>query len=196
MRYAKGHKENTRKRILGVAARHFRKDGASASGLAAIMADAGLTNGAFYLHFESKEALFREALTNALADRHSQFGRDNPPGCGIETVVRSYLNQDHLAGSQDGCPSAALLPEIGRQPQPTRKAYQDGLLAYICSLAERLPGPGSEASRRRAMSIFGLMVGTLQIARAVHDASLAVDILERGVQAAVALAADRPPVRG
>lgn len=190
MRYEKGHKENTRKRILGAAARRFRLDGAATSGLAAIMADAGLTNGALYLHFDSKEALFREALADALADRHTEFGRDNPPGCGTEAVIRWYLNADHLARSGNGCPSAALLPEICRQPERTRKAYEDGLLGSVYSLAEHLPDPGSEESHRRAMAIFSLMVGTLQIARAVHDASLALEILEDGVQAAMRLAGD------
>jgi hypothetical protein len=38
------------------------------------------------------------------------------------------------------------------------------------------------------MAIFSLMVGTLQIARAVPDALLAEDILEGGVEAALILA--------
>jgi TetR/AcrR family transcriptional regulator, transcriptional repressor for nem operon len=162
MRYEKGHKENTRKHILEVASKRFRRDGASASGLAGIMAAAGLTNGAFYPHFESKEALLREALVDALTE------------------------QDEVASSEVGCPSAALLPEISRQPERTRKAYEDALLAYISALATHLPDSGS--SDGRAMAIFSLMVGTLQIARAVADTSLAQQILEGGVEAALILA--------
>jgi AcrR family transcriptional regulator len=193
MRFEKGHKENTRRQIVGVASRRFRRDGVSASGLAGIMAAAGLTNGAFYPHFESKEALFREALANALADQHAKLEQDSDAGCGIEGAIRRYLNKSHLEGSEEGCPSAALLPEIGRQPEPTRKAYADGLLPFIKTLADQLPDPGSTASNRRAMAIFSVMVGTLQIARAVPDVSLAEDVLEGGVRAALMLAKESEP---
>jgi TetR/AcrR family transcriptional repressor of nem operon len=186
MRYEKGHRENTREHILEVASQRFRRDGASASGLAGIMAAAGLTNGAFYTHFESKEALLREALVTALTEQLARLEDDCPAGCGIEAVIRRHLNEDELAGSEVGCPSAALLPEISRQPERTRKAYEDALLAYISALATHLPDSGS--SNSRAMAIFSLMVGTLQIARAVADTSLAQDILEGGVEAALVLA--------
>src|ERR1700761_8819608 len=191
MRYEKGHKAKTRTHIIEVASRRFRRDGASASGLAGIMAEAGLTNGAFYAHFESKEALLQEAVANTLAQKHVEFEHDNHPGCGIERVIRHYLNKDHLGNSEDGCPSAALLPEIGRQPERTRKAYEDGLLPYISALADHLPDPGSDATNRRAIAIFSLRAGTLQIARAVADTSLAENILEGGVQAALILAHER-----
>jgi TetR/AcrR family transcriptional regulator, transcriptional repressor for nem operon len=188
MRFEKGHKETTRKRIIDVASRRFRGEGASASGLAGIMAEAGLTNGAFYPHFESKEALFREVLADALAEQHLRFEQDTHAGCGLEGAIRRYLNKEHLQSREEGCPSAALLPEIERQPELTREAYKNGLLPFITTLAGHLPDPESKASTRRAMSIFGLMVGCLQIARAVPDRALAEDILESGVEAALMLA--------
>ena len=66
MRYEKGRKDASRGRIMEVAADRFRSDGFAASGLAKIMSDAGLTNGAFYPHFESKAELVRESLVAAL----------------------------------------------------------------------------------------------------------------------------------
>ena len=188
MRFEKGHKAKTRRHILDVASRRFRKDGVAASGLAGIMADAGLTNGAFYPHFESKESLLRETLANTIADQGAQLVRDRSIGKNIEGAIRRYLNKSHLEGSAEGCPSAALLPEISRQSEPTRKAYEDGLLTYISALAAHLPDSGSAWSNRRAMAIFGLMAGTLQIARAIADKALAEDILEGGVEAALLLA--------
>jgi TetR/AcrR family transcriptional regulator, transcriptional repressor for nem operon len=188
MRFEKGHKEKTRKRILDVASRRFRKDGVAASGLAGIMSEAGLTNGAFYAHFESKESLLREALANTIADRRAQLERDTGAQSSIEDAIRWYLNKSHLEGIEEGCPSAALLPEIGRQSESTRKVYEDGLPSFVSVLAAYLPDPGSAASKRRAMAIFSLLVGTLQIARAVTDKALAEDILEGGVEAALRLA--------
>ncbi len=188
MRFEKGHKEKTRNHILDVASRRFRKDGAAASGLAGIMGEAGLTNGAFYPHFESKESLLRETLTKTMADRSALLEQDSGVGRSIEDAIRWYLNKSHLEGSQEGCPSAALLPEVARQSKPTRKAYEDGLLRFISALAACLPDPGAASSKRRAMTIFGLMVGTLQIARAVTDEALAENILEGGIEAALLLA--------
>jgi TetR/AcrR family transcriptional regulator, transcriptional repressor for nem operon len=96
-------------------------------------------------------------------------------------------------GPAGGCPSAALLPEITREPLSTRRAYEEGLLSYVSTLAALLPNAGSATSCRRAMAIFGLMVGTLQFARAVADAAQAEQILKGGVQAALHLARTPPP---
>ncbi|MEH7839313.1 TetR family transcriptional regulator [Rhizobium laguerreae] len=188
MRFEKGHKENTRRRIIDVASKRFRREGAAASGLAGIMSEAGLTNGAFYPHFDSKVALVREAVVSAVNGQLANLEQARTANLGIEDVIRDYLNVAHLQGSEDGCPSAALLPEIGRQPDSTRKAYEDGLARYIETLAAYLPASPSSSPSERAMAIFSLMVGTLQIARAVSDPSNATEILEGGVQAALTLA--------
>lgn len=190
MRFEKGHKEATRRHVLDVASQRFRRDGVSASGIAGLMEAAGLTNGAFYTHFESKEALVREALGCALGEQHSQLEQDRQAGLDLEGAVRRYLNMAHLADAANGCPSAALLPEIARQPAATRMIYDEGLRAYVEDLALLLPDAGTEASRRRAMAIFGLMAGTLQLARAVPDADQAEVILEGGVEAVLRLARD------
>ena len=188
MRFDKGQKERTRSHILDTASRRFRKDGIAGSGIATIMADAGLTNGAFYVHFESKEALIREALGSALALQRDKLSAESGQRRDLESVVRSYLNDAHVAEPNVGCPSAALLPEIGRQPLPTRKEYEAGLVQYLEVLASFLPDPGSPAAMRRAMAIFGCMVGALQLARAVADPTLAKSLLEGGIGAAVGLA--------
>lgn len=188
MRFEKGHKETTRKRIIDVASKRFRKEGVSATGLAGIMAESGLTNGAFYAHFDSKDSLVLEAISKALGDKLAQLEKLDDGSLDIETAVRQYLNKSHLEKEEDGCPSAALLPEIARQPTLTKRAYEIGLLPYINNLAALLPNPNSPKSRQRATALFSLMVGTLQIARAVSDLSLAEEILEGGVQAALSLA--------
>ncbi len=65
MRYSQDHKPATRRRILEAAGRRFKQDGIDGSGVATVMSDAGLTNGAFYAHFKSKEDL----VANVLADQ-------------------------------------------------------------------------------------------------------------------------------
>jgi len=192
MRFEKGHKAATRQRILEVASKSFRRDGAAAAGIAGIMGDAGLTNGAFYAHFESKDALVREALANALTDQQRRLEKDQLNGLDIEGAIRRYLNREHLRDAASGCPSAALLPEIARQTKLTRRTYEEGMRSYVSTLAALLPDAGSATSARRAMAIFSLMVGTLQLARAVPEAAQAEQILEGGVEAALRLAQTPP----
>jgi len=194
MRFEKGHKAATRQHILEVASKSFRRDGVSAAGIAGIMGEAGLTNGAFYPHFASKEALVREALASALADQQHRLEEDQRNGMDLEGAIRRYLNRAHLEDPACGCPSAALLPEIARQPLATREAYEEGLRSYVSALAALLPDADSATSGRRATSIFALMVGTLQLARAVSNAAEAEQILEGGVEAALRLA-DAPSTR-
>ena len=62
MRYTKDQKQATRQRILEAAGRRFKQDGIDGAGVATLMSDAGLTNGAFYAHFSSKEDLVGELL--------------------------------------------------------------------------------------------------------------------------------------
>ena len=192
MRFEKGHKAVTRQHILEVASKCFRREGVSAAGISGIMGEAGLTNGAFYLHFESKEALVREAVGSALAERQQNLEEKVQAGVDLEGVIRSYLNRAHREDPACGCPSAALLPEIARQPVPTRQTYEDGLQSFVSTLAALLPEADSAAAGRRATAIFALMVGTLQFARAVPDVARAEQILEGGVEAALLLARASP----
>lgn len=55
--------EDTEKNILNTARKHFLKDSFSGASLRNIVKDAGLTTGAFYKYYPTKEALF-DALTD------------------------------------------------------------------------------------------------------------------------------------
>ena len=193
MRFEKGHKAATRRHIVDVASKCLRRNGVAAAGIAGIMSEAGLTKGAFSPHFESKEELVREAVASALADQQHRLDEDQRRGLDLEGTIRRYLNRAHLENSAGGCPSAALLPEIARQPLSTRQDYEKGLRSYVSTLAALLPDAGSATSGRRATAIFGLMMGTLQLARAVPDATHAEQILEGGVEAALRLAQTPSP---
>lgn len=188
MRIGTGRRATTRRHILDAAAQRFRRDGVSAAGIAGIMGDAGLTNGGFYLHFGSKEELVREALREALADQRLRLEAALDAGLDLEGAIRSYLNRAHLEDSARGCPSAALLPEVARQPLATRRAYEDGLRDFIATLAALLLDGGTPAAERRTTALFALMAGTLQLARAVPDADHADQIISDGVSAALVVA--------
>src|SRR5215213_8588007 len=114
MRYRQDHKQATRRRILEAAGRRFKQDGIDGSGVAALMTDAGLTNGAFYAHFESKDDLVANVVTDQLATQRAVLAALPEGRAALEEFVRDYLAPQHRDDPSTGCPNAALLDEIGR----------------------------------------------------------------------------------
>jgi AcrR family transcriptional regulator len=187
VRYGKQHKQATRRRILETAGRRFKRDGIDGSGIATLMADAGLTNGAFYAHFASKQELVATAVADQLRNQRESLGTLAPGRAGVEQYVREYLSVQHRDNPDDGCPSAALLDEIGRCTQATKRAYTDGLLAMVDDIAARLAPEDPPSARAKTLSVFALMVGTLQLSRALADRQLADQVLEQGIHNALTL---------
>ena len=191
MRYDKGHKQATRQRILEAAGRRFKQDGIDGAGVAAVMSDAGLTNGAFYAHFSSKEDLVANVLADQLHAQRQTFHAQPPDRAGLEAFIRAYLSPQHRDQYADGCPSAALLDEIARRPAATRQAFTDELLATADDIAARLDPTDADAARTDALTLLGFMIGTLQLARALTDRDLSDQLLARGVETALRLLDDR-----
>ena len=183
-RYGKDHKQATRRRIIEAAGRRLKRDGIDGSGVAALMADAGLTNGAFYAHFDSKEDLVASAVADQLREQREAFSTQS-----LEEIVRGYLSIEHRDDAEGGCPSAALLDEIARSSDAVKRAYTDGQLAIIDDAAARLAPDNPESARAQTLGVFALMVGTLQVSRALADRRLADEVLEQGIQNALALLA-------
>jgi TetR/AcrR family transcriptional regulator, transcriptional repressor for nem operon len=190
MRYNKDHKQATRQRILQAAGRRFKQDGIDGAGVAAVMSDAGLTNGAFYAHFASKEDLVANVLADQLRAQRQSLDAQPPDRGGLEAFIRSYLSAHHRDQYADGCPSAALLDEITRRPAATKQVYTDALMGIIDDIASRLDPTGPETARIDALTLFGLMLGTLQLARALTDRDLSDQLLARGVETAIKLLND------
>ncbi|TMR98846.1 TetR/AcrR family transcriptional regulator [Nonomuraea basaltis] len=187
VRYSKEHKQATRQRIIETAGRRLKKDGIDGSGVATLMADAGLTNGAFYAHFASKEELVATTVADQLREQRENLSEVAPGRAGVEQIVRAYLSPEHRDNSGEGCPSAALLDEIGRCTDATRQAYTDGVLAIIDDFTARLAPHDPQSARVRTLSIYAGMVGTMQLSRALADRQLADAVLEQGIQNALTL---------
>jgi TetR/AcrR family transcriptional regulator, transcriptional repressor for nem operon len=196
MRYGKDQKQATRERILEAAGRRFKQDGIDGAGVAGVMSDAGLTNGAFYAHFTSKEDLVANVLADQLHAQHRSVDAESPDRAGLEAFVRSYLSALHRDEPVDGCPSAALLDEIARRPAATRQVFTDELIGVIDDIAARLDPTDVAAARTDALTIFALMVGTVQLARALTDRDLSDQLLARGVETALGLLDDRASQAG
>lgn len=192
MRYEKGRKDATRQRIIHTASARFRAEGVEAVGLAGLMRDAGLTNGAFYVHFDSKEELVQEVLVEALDRRLDAMVEAKSRGAGLDDAIRDYLSPRQRDLPGQGCPTAALAAEIARHPENTRSLFSQKINKFLDFIAENLPDGALLHRRKLAAALFGMMVGTLQLARAVNDEALSDQILEGGIAAGLALISSVP----
>jgi len=186
-RYGKEHKQATRARIVEAAGRRFKQDGIDGSGIATLMADAGLTNGAFYAHFASKDDLVAAAVAHELGTQAASFDQLAPGRVGLEAFLRAYLSPEHRDNAAGGCPAAALLDELGRCARPAKRAFADGAETIVVAIAERLDPEDPASARGAALSLYALLVGTLQLSRAVPDRRLAGEILDAGLRTALTM---------
>lgn len=182
MRYDEGHKDRARQRIVEAAAARFRRDGLGSVGLAKLMGDAGLTHGAFYGHFRSKDALVQAVLRETKADLRQSTASEGEPG--LRGIVNRYLSKHHRDHPEVGCPAAALSPEIGRASRGIQRAYTEQLRGILGRIEAALPRP----DRQTAQVVFAVMLGSLQMARATDDEALSDQMLESGKKAALQLA--------
>ena len=186
-RYTADHKGETRRRILETAGRRFKQDGIDGSGIAAIMSDAHLTNGAFYAHFTSKDDLVANVIADQMQGWQDNLGSAPLGRSTIEEFIRGYLSPRHRDHADTGCPSAALLDEISRCDKATRSVYTKAMQDFIDVVAAHLSPDDPSATRTQAIGLITSLVATVQLARAVTDRQLSDEILESGIRNAQTL---------
>ncbi len=142
MRKSREETARTRQRIVETAAREFRRGGIASTGVAEVMAAAGLTQGGFYRHFESKDALVRESLGSALdslaASIESSIGGRSGRAA-VLAVIDAYLSAQHR-DSSSSCPFVALGSELARESGSVRDAATDGFRRLADVIARNLTG--------------------------------------------------------
>jgi AcrR family transcriptional regulator len=174
-------KEASHERIVAAAARAIRRSGYDGTGVADIMKEAGLTHGAFYAHFPSREAMLAEAASRACAESAAvaaDVAASVPPGQALTAMLHAYLSPDHLAQIEQGCPLAALGSETARQTPDVRRVTTRHIKEMVDLAARQLPGWGRADAHERALVTVSAMVGTLLLARAVDDPALAKGLCE------------------
>jgi len=178
-------KEASHERIVGVAARAIRRSGYDGTGVADIMKEAGLTHGAFYAHFASREAMLAEAANRACAEVAAftaEVVAGAPADQALGTMLRSYLSPEHRAQVEAGCPLAALGSETPRQAPEVRRATTRHIKAMVDLVARQSPDWGQPGAHERALLTVSAMVGTLLLARAVDEPALADSLCEAALK--------------
>ncbi len=149
------------------------------------MAKAGLTHGAFYAHFESKDDLVAQAISQMFDESYQRFlaRTEHPdPAIAIERFIDSYLSARHRDHPDHGCPLPSLSGELARLPAPARANFTTGLNRLTASMAKRITELGRTDAETLASSVVAEMVGALALSRAVAKPSEADAILEASRQ--------------
>lgn len=168
-------KEASHERIVAVASRAIRKTGYDGTGVADIMKQAGLTHGAFYAHFASRDAMLAEAADRAGAEAvaaAADLMARAPSAQALEAFLRDYLSQSHVASPEEGCPVAALGSEMPRQAPEVRRAATRHIKAMVDLMARQSPDWGQASAHQQALATLATAVGALVLARAVDEPGL------------------------
>jgi TetR/AcrR family transcriptional repressor of nem operon len=181
VRYAPDQKEKTRGKILQAAGKVFRRQGYHAAGLDKVMEEAGLTAGAFYAHFDSKQSLLAEALKHAAVEARGRreaglegLSRDE----WLDAFLARYLSRSHRRDIEDGCPMPALVSEVSRADDSVKQSFETIVRELQGKLSSNATDDASASAEERALAALAMCVGGLGLARSVHDDGLAEQVLE------------------
>jgi AcrR family transcriptional regulator len=180
-------KEQTRERMRDAASRSFRSHGFAGVGVDAIAKAAGVTSGAFYAHFGSKDGAFRDALEQgldevigAIPQYQSEHGAD-----WVRAFADYYLGKAHRDDLACGCAMTTLSPEVARSEPEVKALFETKMKKIAGLVADGLPGGDEEQRLSRAWSVLGVLIGGLTLARSVKSNRLAEQIAKSIRRAAV-----------
>lgn len=171
-------KQQTRQRILRAAMRGFRKGGFGGLGVDGLAKEAGVTSGAFYVHFGSKSEAFGAAVVEGMAElkagvlaSQAEHGRAWWP-----EFVRFYLGFKRTCDLAESCGLQSLSPEVARADESARIAFEHGLKEVAQAVIDGPRSPGAPRDVESALVALATLVGGVTLARAVHGAKASREI--------------------
>lgn len=179
-----------RQAILAAAERLFRERGVDGVGLVELMKEAGFTQGGFYNHFESKQALAAEVVSHALASAGDKLASDleQPLAPGQDLLRRQldyYFSTGHRDDYTGGCAIGGMAGDVTRLGADAQIHFARGMEAAFSAFGQLLSQAPQEprpqpSERARAIALYCEMVGALLLSRAVSDAvpALSEEILQ------------------
>lgn len=169
MKVSKEQVTENRQRILDAAARLFRERGVEGVTVADVTRAAGLTHGAFYGYFKSKDDLVAQSFAHVLAA--------TPDAPTLARFADGYLSPTHRDNPGGGCLFGALGTEAARGSDMVRHEMTESVRRRIDDFTKTAPGKTTEAKRRAAIASWSAMVGALVLSRIVDDPALSDEIL-------------------
>jgi TetR/AcrR family transcriptional repressor of nem operon len=184
MRVSRVQAAENRQTVINVASRLFRSRGFDGIGLKDLMKGAGLTQGAFYKQFASKEDLAAQASRRALESasrRWSAAAAANPKNP-LAAVIAFYLSAEHREEKMDGCPIVALGSDAARQGSDVKESFEAGIREYLELLGSWVGDADGEEPSGKAMAVLSTMVGAVVLSRAVNDKRLSKQFLQAAAE--------------
>jgi TetR/AcrR family transcriptional repressor of nem operon len=181
MKVTKEKATENRAALVRAASRLFRERGIDGVGVAEISKKAGLTHGALYAQFPSKEALAAEAFTSGLRPGLEKITADRPGGlASLSDFLDDYLSSGHRDKLAAGCPMSASASEIARQDKIVCERFNEGFEQFVALIEGNLGASAVNADKyQRALAMMAAMIGGDAASRAVAkaDPKLSAQIL-------------------
>ena len=183
MRVSRAQAAENRQNVIDVASRLFREHGFDGIGLKDLMEGAGMTQGAFYKQFASKEDLAAQASARAMgcASRRWVDAAAANPEDPLGAIIAFYLSKEHRDAKMEGCPLVALGGDAARQSADVKASFEAEIKAHVQFLS-RLLSNADEKPDGKAMAILSTMVGAVTLSRVVNDPDLAQSILNAAAE--------------
>lgn len=178
--------------VIEAASRLFKARGINGVSVPELMAEAGLTHGAFYGHFKSKEDLAAAACEHAFAEKKSLYAdiRERHKGdkrAALSEFVDRYTARSHRDQPGPGCPVAALADDTSREEfKALRKTFASGLEGMVAGVQAMIGGRGKSGRREEALADVALLVGALVLSRATKGQPISDEVLSAAREALAA----------
>ncbi len=175
-------KEESRERILNVSSRLFRTQGFNTTGIDQIMSESGLTAGAFYAHFQSKEDLFEQSLEHALRHARQLLTKETENLTGeakTAMVLKRYCSTPHRDFPEKGCVLPALAAEIYRGTEKSKKIVASYIEKWSYLISENLSDElSAEEKQEKSLQLISRSVGAILLSRMVRGTNLSEELLK------------------
>lgn len=169
MRYTKEHKVTSRNSILSSALKFFAHRGFDNVSIDEVMADAGLTRGAFYAHFKNKRELYSEAILSAGFDDRENISNITDGKSQLKQLVSAYLEADYSNPDVIPCPLAYLVTDVANREPEVRSAYAGSFELLNLKIKHLMSINGSFLDEETILAITSMMIGSVAIARTIPD---------------------------
>lgn len=171
-------KVQTRQRILEAAGRGFRKAGFGGIGVDGLAKEAGVTSGAFYVHFDSKAHAFRESVAQGMAELRGgvQYYQAKHGRAWWPEFVRFYLGAKRTCDLSESCTLQTMPTEVARSDEASRSTFETALRDVAQAIVDGPVSPGAPRDIGAACAALSSLIGAVTLARAVGNEAFADQI--------------------
>jgi TetR/AcrR family transcriptional repressor of nem operon len=182
MKTKKGEKEKLRIVILEKVLAILKKHGRSGAGINKLMEQAGLTTGALYSHFKSKDEMFAQAVCHDLKKLEISltniFEEEGPNA--FKVMIERHLSEENLLNVSNSCVFTSLSTDMQRSKASHRAAYELIMLRIYKLMADHFKSGSSSERMAKATNLYSSLIGTLGLARTMKSHDEALVILSSG----------------